>query len=78
MPLDYTALMAEAIILTYANILSGDLIENEAKIGSACYFVQLSSFSSKLNLAFILTHLLITRELGVADSRGCEGDDFQH
>lgn len=53
--------MGEAIILTYANILSEDLIENEAKIRSACYFVQLSSFSSELNLAFILIHPLITR-----------------
>lgn len=76
MLLDYIALMGEAIILTYANIRSEDLIENEAKIGSACYFVQLSSFSSKLNLAFILIHPLITGELGGADSRGCEGDDF--
>lgn len=73
MPLDYTALVGEAIILTYANILAEDLIENEAKMGSACYFVQLSSFSSKLNLAFILVHPLITRELGVADSRGWTG-----
>lgn len=73
MPLDYAALVGEAIILTYANILAEDLIENEAKMDSACYFVQLSSFSSKLNLAFILIHPLITRELGVADSRGWTG-----
>lgn len=38
----------EAVTLTYANRLPEDLIENEAKIGSAYYFVQLSYFSSKL------------------------------
>lgn len=76
-PLNSTALMGEAVIVTYADILPEDLIENEAKIGSACYCVQLSSFSSKLNPSFILIHLLMTRELGVVDSRGCEGDDFQ-